>query len=104
MRVVANWNEVENGARIIEAANASWDTPQAVVMSIWFRWKRSAVRVKTRGAFGIGRRALSSEGNDTMKGRNIELVKDITENRTNAREPFRAISPTMSFVACNLAA
>ena len=35
MRVVANWNEVEKGAMIIEAANKNCDTAHAVVMSIW---------------------------------------------------------------------
>lgn len=104
MRVVANRNDVENGARIIEAANASCDTAHAEVISIWYRWKSVAIRVKARGAFGIGRRALSSEGNDTRKGRKIELVNDMMEKRTNASEPFRAISPTMSFVVCSLAA
>jgi hypothetical protein len=104
MSVVANWNEVEKGARIIEAENASCDIPHAVVMSIWYRWKSVAVRVKARGAFVIGRRALSSEGNDTKNGRKIELVKEMRENRTRAREPFLAISPTMSLVVCNLAA
>ena len=34
MSVVANWKEVEKGARIIEAAKANCDMPQAVVMSI----------------------------------------------------------------------
>ena len=104
MRVVANWNEVENGARIIEAANTSCDIPQAVVMSIWYRWKRIFVRANRRVAFMIGRGVLSSEGNDTRKGRKMELVKDMTEKRTKAKEPFLAISPTMSFVVCNLAA
>ena len=42
MRVVANWNDVEKGARIIEAAKANCDKPQAVVMSIWYRPKKLA--------------------------------------------------------------
>ena len=37
MRVVANWKEVEKGARIIEAAKANCDIPQAVVMPSWYR-------------------------------------------------------------------
>ena len=44
MSVVANWNEVEKGARIIEAANANCEMPQAVVMSIWYRPMKLAVR------------------------------------------------------------
>ena len=104
MRVVANWNEVEKGARIMEAANASCDIPQAVVMLIWYRWKRPAVRVSVRGVFLVGYRATSSEGNITKKGRKTELAKDITENKTKAKEPFLAISPTTSFVVCNSAA
>ena len=47
---------------------------------------------------------MSSEGNDIRKGRKMELVKDMTENKTKAREPFLAISPTASFVVCNFAA
>lgn len=35
MRVVANWNEFEKGAMIIEAANKNCDTAHAVVMPIW---------------------------------------------------------------------
>ena len=48
MRVVANWKEVEKGARIIDAANASCDMPQAAVMSIWYRWRRLAARLGGR--------------------------------------------------------
>ena len=44
MSVVANWNEVEKGARIIEAAKANCEMPQAVVMSIRYRSKKLAVR------------------------------------------------------------
>ena len=46
----------------------------------------------------------SSEGNDIKNGRKMELVKDMTENKTRAREPFLAISPTRSFVVCSSAA
>lgn len=52
----------------------------------------------------MGYRVVSSEGNDIKKGRTIELVNDIMENRTKAKDPFLAISPTMSFVVCNSAA
>lgn len=47
---------------------------------------------------------MPSEGNDTTKGKKIELMKEITENKTKAKEPFLAISPTMSFLVCNSAA
>ena len=47
---------------------------------------------------------MSSEGNETKKGRKMELANDMTEKRTKAREPFLAISPTMSFVVCSSAA
>lgn len=47
---------------------------------------------------------MSSEGKDTRKGRKMELARDITENKTKAKEPFLAISPTTSFVVCNSAA
>lgn len=47
---------------------------------------------------------MSSEGNETKKGRKMELANEITENSTKAKEPFLAISPTMSFVVCNSAA
>ena len=46
----------------------------------------------------------SSEGKEIRKGRKTELAKDITENRTKAREPFLAIWPTMSDDVCNSAA
>ena len=46
----------------------------------------------------------SSEGNDITNGKKMELAKDMTENRTRAREPFLAISPTRSLVVCNSAA
>ena len=104
MRVVANWKEVENGVRIIEAANANCDIPQAAVMPIWYRWKRLEVRLSGRGVFLTGCWAMPSEGNDTTKGKKIELMKEITENKTKAKEPFLAISPTMSFLVCNSAA
>lgn len=57
-----------------------------------------------REIFIIGRWAVPSEGSDTKKGRMTELVKDVKENKTNAKDPFLAISPTMSFVACSSAA
>ena len=104
IRVVANWKEVENGARIIEAANASCDIPQAVVISTRYLCKSLALRVSGGGLFRTGYRVVSSEGNDTRNGRMIELVKDIMENKTKAKEPFLAISPTMSSVVCSSAA
>ena len=73
-------------------------------MSIWYRWKKLAARGSGRGVFLVGCRVLSSEGRDTKKGRKMELVKDITENKTKAKEPLLAISPTMSLFACNSAA
>ena len=100
MSVVANWNEVEKGARIIEAANANCEIPQAVVMSIRYRSTKLAVR----GLFPWGLRASSSEGKEIKKGKKTELAKDITENMTKAKEPFRAISPTMSVDVFNSAA
>ena len=100
MSVVANWNEVEKGARIIEAANANCDIPHALVMSIWYRLKKVAVP----RLFPCGLRASSSEGRDIRNGRKTELAKDITENKTKAKEPFLAISPTMSGEVLNSAA
>ena len=100
MRVVANWNEVEKGARIMEDANAICDMPQAVVMSTWYRRQSVAVR----GLVLVVCRVSSSEGDDIRKGRKMELVNDITENRTNAKEPFLAMSLTMSLVVCSAAA
>ena len=100
MSVVENWNEVEKGARIIEAANANCEIPQAVVMSIRYRSMKLAIR----GAFPCGLRASSSEGKEIKKGRTTELEKDMTEKRTKAKEPFRAISPTMSVDVFNSAA
>ncbi len=37
MSVVAKPKDSDNGARIIDAANAIWETPHAVAMSIWYR-------------------------------------------------------------------
>ena len=56
------------------------------------------------GVLLTGCLAVSSEGNETKKGRKMELANDMTEKRTKAREPFLAISPTMSFVVCSSAA
>lgn len=47
---------------------------------------------------------MSSEGNDIRMGRKMELAKEITENRTKAKDPFLAISPTMSLDDCKFAA
>ena len=52
----------------------------------------------------VGYRATSSEGSDIRKGKKMELANDITENKTKAKDPFLAISPTASFVDCNSAA
>lgn len=101
---MANWKEVENGARIIEAANISCDMPQAVVISTRYLCKSLVLCVSGGGLFLTGYRVVLSEGNDTKNGRMIELVKDITENKTKAKEPFLVISPTMSSVVCSSAA
>lgn len=52
----------------------------------------------------MGCGVVSSEGKDTRNGKKMELAKDITENKTKARDPFLAISPTVSFVVCSFAA
>ena len=44
MRVVANWKEVEKGARIIEPAKTNCEIPHAVVISIWYRPARLEAR------------------------------------------------------------
>ena len=104
MRVVANLNEVEKGAMIIEAANKNCDTAHAVVMLIWYRWMRLRICESGREVVWGGCWAMSSEGNDIRMGRKMELVKEIMENRTRAKDPFLAISPTMSFDDCSIAA
>lgn len=48
--------------------------------------------------------SVSSEGNDIRTGRKMELAKEIMENRTRAKDPFLAISPTTSFDDCSVAA
>ena len=60
--------------------------------------------MRVRGVCLVECRAMSSEGREIKNGRKMELAKDITENKTKAKEPFLAISPTMSFVVCNCAA
>ena len=48
--------------------------------------------------------SVSSSGDSTSQGKMMEPAREIKENRTNARDPFRAISPTISVDDFNSAA
>jgi len=95
MTVVEKLNEVDIGATIMQPPKASCDIAQAVTMSIWYLPRRR------RMGDTLWKRMVVDdlpvfEGDCTIHGNTTELPKDITENNTNAREPFRAMSPTAS--------
>ncbi len=95
IRVVANWNDFEKGAKIIEAPNATCDSAHAIGMSGWYFRKMLTFSVRRSGGLFVDGRS-SSVADFTNHGRIIEPPKDIKENRTSAKEPLRAISPNTS--------
>ncbi len=100
IRVVAKRNECEMGARIMEAPKASWVRAQAVGMSGWYFRMMELGDLCGRG--GSERPPLavddfsSSVGPLTNQGRMMEPQKAIRENRTSAKDPLRAMSPSTS--------
>ena len=87
--MVANRNDLEKGVKIIALANAICDRPNAVARLI--QYLPSVVRKGTYCRVSLRCGAL------TNQGKNKEPVKDISENKTSAKEPFLEMAPTMSF-------
>ena len=106
--VVANWNECDIGARIIDPPNATCDNPHAVVISGWYGFNLLAKLASRFGTALVETDSSSSEvsveGEETTKGRMTDPAKEMMEKRTRAMEPRRAMSPTTSGDDCSSAA
>ena len=83
------------GARTIEVPKRTCEIPQAVVRSGLYLCHQP---FDPGTGFGLLPTwvGLSSSGDSISQGKTIEPAREINENKTKAREPFRAMSPTTS--------